>query len=104
GTVAVNTRSGAAGGPDTIGGGAAAVQIQGLGKGDIVDFTNQTGSARINATAGNIAVTLGSGAASVFGGVGDTINLGSVGQYADGGAGKMTVKLGSAGVDSVFGS
>jgi len=104
GTVAVNTISGAAGGPDTISGGAALVQIQGLGKGDIVDFTNQTGSARINATAGNIAVTLGSGAAAVFGGVGDTINLGSVGQYADGGAGKLTIKLGTAGEDSVFGS
>jgi len=49
-------------------------------------------------------VTLGSGAASVFGGVGDTIDLGSVGQYADGGAGKLTIKLGTAGVDSVFGS
>src|SRR6266849_9743343 len=104
GTVAVNTISGAAGGPDTISGGAASVQIQGLGKGDIVDFTNQTGSARINATAGNIAVTLGSGAAAVFGGVGDTIDLGSVGQYADGGAGKLTIKLGTAGEDSVFGS
>ncbi len=49
-------------------------------------------------------MTLGAGAALVFGGQGDTINLGSVGQYADGGAGKMTIKVGSAGVDSVFGS
>jgi hypothetical protein len=104
GTAAVNTISGAAGGPDTISGGAASVQIEGLGKGDVIAFANQTGSARINATIGNIAVTLGGGAASVFGGVGDTINLGSVGQYADGGAGKMTITLGSGGADSVFGS
>jgi len=77
---------------------------KGLGPGDVIDFGNQTGNAALNATAGNIAVTLGGGAASVYGGVGDTINLGSVGQYADGGAGKMTITLGSAGVDSVFGS
>src|SRR5713226_6068724 len=82
GTAAVNTISGAATGPDTIRGGAAAVQIQGLGKGDVISFGNQTGDATINATVGNIAVTLGAGAATVYGGIGDTINLGSVGQYA----------------------
>ncbi len=104
GTAATNTISGAAGGPDTIGGGAATVQIQGLGKGDVVAFGNQTGTASINATVGSVSVTLGSGAASVFGGIADTINLGSVGQYADGALGKMTITLGTGGVDSVFGS
>src|SRR5712691_342475 len=91
GTFAPNPFSGVAAGPDTFTGGSAAVNIQGLGKGDVVAFGNQTGSARINATVGNVAVTLGGGAASVFGGGGDTINLGSVGQYVDGGAGHMTI-------------
>src|SRR5712691_3772886 len=104
GNAATNTISGAATGPDTITGGAAAVQIQGLGKGDVINFGNQTGAATINATVGNITATLGGGAATLFGGSGDTVNLGSVGQYADGGAGKMQIHLGSGGVDSVFGS
>ena len=104
GTAALNTISGAATGHDTISGGSAAVKVQGLGKGDVISFGNQTGNATINATVGNITATLGGGAASVFGGIGDTIKLGSVGQYADGGAGKMTITDGSAGVDTVFGS
>ncbi len=53
-------------GVDTLTGGAAAVQIEGLGKGDVVNFAGQTGAATINATAGNIAVTLGGGPATVF--------------------------------------
>jgi hypothetical protein len=104
GTASKNTISGAATGPDTIGGGSAAVVIFGLGKGDVIAFGNQTGNATINATAGNIGATLGGGAATVFGGIGDTVNLGSVGQYADGGSGKMLITLGTGGVDSVFGS
>jgi len=104
GTFSINPVSGPATGPDTIFGGAAAVKIQGLGKGDLISFGDQTGDSTINATIGNIAATLGGGAATVFGGQGDTITLGSVGQYADGGAGNMTIQLGTAGVDSVFGS
>jgi len=114
-----NAISGAAAGADTLTGGAAAVVIQGLGKGDQVDFRNQTGNATINAqafafdsvsghnvsvAASNVAISLGGGAATVFGAVGDTINLGSVAQYADGFAGGQTIHLGSAGLDSVFGS
>jgi len=104
GTSSTNTISGAASGPDTISGGSAAVQIQSLGKGDVVNFANQTGNAAINAAVGNVGATLGGGAATVFGGAGDTINLGSVTQYADGGAGQMTITDGSGGVDNVFGS
>ncbi len=104
GTTSTNTISGAATGPDTISGGTGVASIAGLGKGDVVSFGNQTGLAKINATVGNVSITLGGGAATVFGGAGDTINLGSVGQYADGGAGKMTITDGSAGVDTVFGS
>ena len=104
GTTSTNTISGAAGGPDTIHGGSAAVQVQGLGKGDVISFSNQTGNATINATVGNIGATLGGGAATLYGGAGDTVNLGSVGQYADGGGGKMTIQLGSGGIDSVFGT
>jgi hypothetical protein len=104
GTTTTNSVSGAATGPDTLSGGAAAVQVQGLGKGDVVSFSNQTGNATINATVGQVAATLGGGAATLYGGAGDTITLGSVGQYVDGGAGTMTIKLGSAGIDSVFGT
>ncbi len=92
------------GGGDTLTGGAAVAEIQSLGKGDVVNFAGQTGNATINATAGNIAVTLGSGAATVYGGVGDTVNLGSVSQYADGTAGKQTIAVGSGGTDLVIGS
>jgi hypothetical protein len=104
GNAATNTISGASAGADTLFGGSAAVQVQGLGKGDIVSFGNQTGNASINATVGNIVATLGGGAATLFGGSGDFLTLGSVGQYLDGGAGAMTIKLGSGGVDSVFGT
>jgi hypothetical protein len=104
GTSAVNAISGAATGPDTIIGGSAAVNIASLGPGDQVNFAGQTGNATINATVGNVGVTLGGGAATVFGGAGDQINLGSVGQYADGGAGALRITDGSAGVDTVFGS
>src|SRR5579864_317020 len=104
GNAATNTISGASAGPDTLSGGAAAVQVQGLGKGDVISFGNQTGNATINATIGNIAATLGGGAATLYGGAGDTVNLGSVGQYADGGAGTMKITLGSGGIDSVFGT
>ena len=104
GTSAPNSQTGTTAGPDTINGGSAAVNIQGLGKGDVINFGNQTGTATINATVGNVGATLGGGIASVYGGVGDTINLGSVGQLALGGPGKMTITDGSAGVDSVYGS
>ena len=104
GTNSTNTISGAATGPDTISGGSAAVSIASLGKGDVVSFGNQTGSARINATVGNVAVTLGGGAATVFGGTGDTVVFGSVSQYADGTAGAMKITVGSGGTDSIVGS
>jgi hypothetical protein len=111
GTSSNNTISGAATAPDVITGGAAAVTIQSLGKGDIVNFAGQTGNATINANTalnaanvGGVSATLGGGLATIYGGAGDTINLGSVGQYADGGPGRMTITDGSAGVDSVFGS
>ena len=104
GTSAANSIVGGSAGPDTIFGGAAAVKIQSLGQGDVVSFANQTGNATINATVGNVAATLGGGAALIFGGVGDSITLGSVGQYADGGFGQMIIQLGSGGVDSVFGT
>ena len=55
-------------GVDTLTGGAAQVQVQGLGSGDVINFAGQTGNASINATAGNITATLGSGAASVVAG------------------------------------
>jgi hypothetical protein len=64
-------------GVDALTGGAAAVQVQGLGKGDAVNFAAQTGNATVNATAGNIALTLGAGAAAVYAGTGDTVTLGS---------------------------
>jgi hypothetical protein len=98
-----NSVSGAAG-PDTITGGSNAVTIQGLGGGDLVDFTNQTGNAAINALVGGVAVTLGGGAASVFGGAGDTVIGGSGAQYVDGGAGTMRIQVGSAGTEDLFGS
>jgi hypothetical protein len=104
GNVATNTISGASTGADTLQGGSAAVQVQGLGKGDVISFANQTGNATINATVGNIAATLGGGAATLYGGAGDTVNLGSVGQYVDGGAGTMKITLGSGGIDSIFGT
>ena len=97
------------GAPNTITGGAADVQIQFLGAGDLVNFSGQTGAAAINSTdAGNPnLIVLGTGAASVFGGVGDTISLGSGSQYVDGSAGGMTIKIGSGGigvVDTIIGS
>jgi hypothetical protein len=91
-------------GADTLTGGAGIADIQGLGKGDVVDFAGQTGNATINATEGNIAVTLGGGPATVYGGLGDTVNFGSVSQYADGTAGKQTIAVGSGGIDLVIGS
>jgi hypothetical protein len=107
----VGTSTKTVAGSDVITGGSGAVLIQSLGKGDVVNFANQTGNATINANTaanttnvGGVSVTLGAGGGTVYGGQGDTINLGSVGQYADGGAGKMTVTDGSAGTDSVFGS
>ncbi len=103
--IIIGSISAAAGaGPDTLTGGAAAVQIQGLGKGDVVNFAAQTGAASINATVGNIAVTLGGGSALVFGGLGDMVNLGSVSQYVDGSAGGMKIAVGSGGTDNVIGS
>jgi hypothetical protein len=92
---------------DTLTGGAASVIVSSLGRGDIVNFAGQTGTAVINALglAGDNSITLGSGAASVFGGGGDTINLGTGNQYVDlSGAPGATVKLGAAGSDSVVGS
>src|SRR5216684_1546630 len=56
GTTSTNTISGAATGPDTIGGGTGVASVAGLGKGDVVSFGNQTGLARINATVGNVSV------------------------------------------------
>jgi len=60
GTSSTNTISGAAnfGGADTFTGGAAAVNIQSLGKGDVVNFANQTGNATITANA-NTKITHG---------------------------------------------
>src|SRR5437660_7003973 len=97
GTSAPNTIIGGSAGPDTLSGGAALVNIASLGPGDVVGFANQTGNATVNATAGNISATFGAGGATIFGGVGDVIALGSVGQYADGGAGQMIIQLGSGG-------
>ena len=99
-------------GADTIFGGSAQVQIQALGKGDIVNFANQTGNTTINALAGNDSITLGAGAASVYAGAGDTIALGSVGQYVDASAGisippgsaGALIRLGSGGTDNIIGS
>ncbi len=83
---------------DTIRGGAASVDIQGLGDGDIVNFTDQTGNARINATdPGRNAISLGAGNAIVFGGNNDTVNFGTGNQYVDGRAGAMTIQVGGAG-------
>lgn len=104
GTTVPNPFSGAAKAPDTISGGGASADIQSLGKGDVIAFAGQTGNATINATGGGNAVTMGGGAGTVFGGVGDTINLGTAGQYADGALGKMTINVGTHGIDSVFGS
>jgi len=110
GTNAANTISGAASSPDTLTGGSGAVYVQALGKGDIVNFANQSGNATVNAntalnaTPGGVSVTLGSGGATVYGGIGDTINLGSASQYADGATGKNKITLGSGGTDAVFGS
>jgi hypothetical protein len=66
----------------------------------------------IDAMAGNIALTLGPGAATVYAGAGDTISLGSLSQYVDARAGGATagggagasIRLGSGGTDSVIGS
>jgi hypothetical protein len=99
-------------GVDTIFGGAAQAQIQALGKGDIVNFASQSGNVSINGTAGDNAITLGSGAASVYAGAGDTVTLGSVSQYVDARAGGATasggsgalIKLGSGGTDDIIGS
>jgi len=99
-----STLAAAGTGVDTLTGGAGVAEIQGLGKGDVVDFAAQTGNATINAIAGNIRVTLGGGPATVYGGAGDTINFGSAGQYADGTAGGQTIAVGSGGTDLVIGS
>jgi hypothetical protein len=100
----IGSISAAGAGVDTLAGGAALVQVQGLGKGDVVNFAAQTGNATVNATAGNIAATLGSGGATVYGGAGDTIALGSVSQYVDGTSGAMKIAVGSGGTDIVIGS
>ncbi|MBV9825744.1 MAG: hypothetical protein JO001_08725 [Alphaproteobacteria bacterium] len=102
----IGSTSAASGTPaDTLTGGAAAALIEGLGKGDIVNFAAQSGNATINATAGNNLVTLGSGPATVYGGVGDTINLGSGNQYVDGTLGGQRIAAGtSGGFDILIGS
>src|SRR5262249_36872354 len=92
-------------GPDTINGGAAVVQIAGLGSGDVLNFANQTGNAQINASAGNNTITLGSGFAQVFAGIGDNVTLGSGAQLVAAASGGARIVVGSAGgSDSVLGS
>ena len=54
--------------PDTIVGGAADMNVQGVGRGDILSLANQTGTLRLNAAAGDVQITLGSGFSTVFGG------------------------------------
>ncbi len=101
--------SGSSGSPDTIIGsvGTASLNIQGLGAGDVVDLTASFGNATINAftpPAANDHIMLGGGAATVYGGTGDTISLGSAGQYVDlSGANKTSVHLGSGGTDTIIG-
>ena len=110
--IIIGSLSRAAGtGVDTLIGGAAQVQVQGLGRGDVVSFAGQTGNASVNATAGNIAATLGGGAASVVAGAGDAITLGSVSQYVDaraaggsGGSPGAVINLGAGGTDNIIGS
>ncbi len=94
----------APGNPDTIIGGGADLEVQGVGRGDVLDLAGETGTVRLNATAGDVRVTLGGGASTVFGGAGDTVAIGSGSAYVDGSAGGMTILLGSGGVDSVFGA
>src|SRR5258708_7913577 len=53
------------------GGAAAATAIVAAGEGVTLTLRGGTGTALVNALAGNEAVTLGSGPATVFGGVGD---------------------------------
>lgn len=99
--------------PNLIEGGAAAVEIWRLDGTDSVFFTKQTGHATINATAGDPSgsganqIVLGPGAATVYGGIGDDIRLGSGNQYVDGSYGGMSIKVGTGGgkaLDIVLGA
>jgi hypothetical protein len=87
---------------DTITGGAANTVLV-LASGENVDLSAQTGAATIGAFSNN-AVTLGGGAASVWGGVGDQIFAGTGNAYIDGTNGGMTITGGSAGTDTIYGS
>ena len=100
-------------GPDTItGGGGLFVDIQGLGKGDVVNlpgffggpqFTDISG-AMVNATAGDDLVTASATAYSIYGGVGDTIvGAGTFigGDQVVGTAGAMSIAADGAGSEVI---
>ncbi len=101
---------GNAGADTIIGNGGGSLAIQGLGNDDVVNLSQSTGNATVNALSFSPTdrlITLGGGPATVLGGVGDTIAMGSVGQYVDGLAGGMTILLGSGGlgaIDTVIGA
>jgi Ca2+-binding RTX toxin-like protein len=69
---------------------------------DTINLTGWNGKAVIDVTQGNQAVTLGGGAATVFGGSGDTIATGAGTSTIVGGAsGGMAIQLGASGTVSI---
>jgi len=81
---------------DTINGGAGDATIVGATSVDM-NLTAQTGAVVIDGVPGNDLITLGSGNATVYGGVGDTITAGSGLTYIDGTHGSMSIAIGSGG-------
>src|SRR4051812_127117 len=74
-----------------------------LARGDNIDLTGGVGNATINALAGNDTVPLGGLPATVFGGMGDTIDLGSSSNaFVNAERGGMSIRLGSSGADSIY--
>jgi Ca2+-binding RTX toxin-like protein len=95
--------SGAGGNTITAAAGGSASADVILARGDRIDLSGGTGNATINAIAGDGAVTLGSGAATVFGGAGDTISIGnSTASFVDARSGGMSIEIGSTGSDTIY--
>src|SRR5205085_2403670 len=91
-------------GGDTItavSGGIATANLL-LARGDLVNLTGGTGNATVNALAGNDTVTLGSGAATVFGASGDSIGLGNSAAFVDAQVGGMAIQVGASGSDTIY--
>jgi Ca2+-binding RTX toxin-like protein len=93
-----------AGAGDTItgaSGGTANATVIGAAN-DSVNLTGWNGNAVINASQGTQSLTLGRGAATVFGGAGDTIATGlGTSTIVDDAIGQMSVQLGASGMANI---